>query len=155
MEHLLAQNKELLSHLQILMTQLAQIQTLQQSLGINSSNSQQGAAAPTDPVASPPVNASAPSDTNTISNINGFTAAPSAEAVSTVSSAENATSLSPAPTMDQFQQIVSSPEQQAPPPPNADMTLDLDLSILGGPATNDPFMPQASSSLNATPISTN
>ena len=115
------QNKELLSHLQQLMGQLAQIQTLQQSLA---------GVAPTTAQAMP---------------ISDIKATPSDQVPLLDGGGDSGTSPL---TENSHLPKTSTPtlpsDHAHAPPPSSDMSLGLDFNLgSSGPATNDPFVPQA------------
>ena len=120
------QNKELLSHLQQLMGQLAQIQTLQQTLV---------GATPTIAQATP---------------ISDSKAAPNDQLPLLGGGGGGGDSGSPPLPEDSLlpktsTSTLSSDHAHPPPlPPSSDMSLGLDFNLGStGPATNDPFVPQA------------
>lgn len=127
MEHLLTQNKELLSHLQKLMSQLAQIQALQQSLSIQQDT----------PTAMP----TAQSSTSDSQQAGLRTASPAGDPASKPTSPPSAESPLPA--------MTSTPTKQQQPSTadgavsSSEMSLGLDFNILSGSPTNDPFQPHA------------
>ena len=144
-EHLLMQNKELLSHLQKLMAQLAQIQTLQQSLST-------AAATTTTTKTAPTAQTTPMSDTTTTT-----TKSPSDQQPLLDGGEGRAGSSSPQTEDSIVQPLTSTPtlspghahnnnnDELAAPPPPSDMSLGLDFHLaVSSPATNEPFLPQAS-----------
>lgn len=146
-EHLLMQNKELLSHLQKLMSQLSQIQTLQQSMVTATA-----AAAPptqTTPMTSPaPLSqATTVSDTNLSAQHDPLLASEGEESLSPLTDPQ--TSLVapqdlPAMTSTPSTKTSTAADEVVSP---SDMSLGLDFDLVSAPpATNDPFLPQEASS---------
>lgn len=126
-EHLLMQNKELLSHLQKLMSQLAQIQTFQQSLA-----QQQQQTAPIAPP--PPQNTSDNSPTSSQEVLLPTLAGDPASKPTSPPLTESP--LTSTPTKQTADEAVSP----------SNMSLGIDFNTLSGSATNDPFQPQGDAS---------
>lgn len=133
------QNKELLSHLQKLMSQLSQIQTLQQSM----------VASVAPPTTSTPTTSPAPPQTTPTSDSNPkqqellSNEAPPTETTSPAPLAEDSALFSLSTTK------ASEAADEATSP--SDMSLGLDFNQTPAPASNDPFLPsqaQPSSSSN-------
>lgn len=129
------QNKELLSHLQKLMSQLSQIQSFQQSLS---------AAPPqTTPTTSPPPQTTLTSDSNMTTQEPPASTSGNPASNPTTPLSEDSTLLLPAMTStpSQSSKLTNEVADDEVPAPN-NMSLGIDFDLITSPATNDPFLPQ-------------
>jgi hypothetical protein len=143
-EHLLMQNKELLSHLQKLMSQLSEIQKLQQSLAV------QGTAADPPPQTNTPTTSPALSQMQTtptsdtkliLSPVTGESSPPP------LTIAELPDEPGPALPRTMASTPSTKTSKSADDADPSDMSLGLDFNLISSPATNDPFIPQVDAAL--------